>query len=90
MDATDSAMIRYASQKFNRDMSEDVVDTWMKPHQLADLMLKAHKEGPDGRTENDGDLVKPSDRAPSTTGNSAVSSSIGKYESWRFTIINIF
>ena len=50
MDATDSAMIRYASQKFNRDMSDDIVATWMKPHQLADLMLELYNEGPDGRT----------------------------------------
>ena len=50
MDATDSAMIRYASQKFNRDMSDDIVNSWMKPHQLADLMLELYSEGPDGRT----------------------------------------
>jgi len=50
MDATDSEMIRYASQKFNRQMSEEVVDSWMKPHQLADLMLELYDEGSDGRT----------------------------------------
>tara|TARA_B100000945_G_scaffold24839_1_gene17379 strand:+ start:6844 stop:7659 length:816 start_codon:yes stop_codon:yes gene_type:complete len=50
MDATDSAMIRFASSKFNRDMSEEVINTWMKPHQIADLMLQLYEEGPQGRT----------------------------------------
>lgn len=50
MDATDSGMIRYASQKFNREMSQEIVDTWMKPQQIADLMLDLYDEGPDGRS----------------------------------------
>ena len=50
MDATDSAMIRYASGKFNREMSEEVVKAWMKPRQIADLMLELYEEGPEGRS----------------------------------------
>ncbi|MDP6298080.1 MAG: SDR family oxidoreductase [Acidimicrobiales bacterium] len=50
MDATDSAMIRYASGQFNREMSQEIVDTWMKPQQIADLMLELYDEGPDGRS----------------------------------------
>ena len=50
MDATDSGMIRYASQKFNREMSQEIVDTWMKPQQIADLMLDLYDEVPDGRS----------------------------------------
>lgn len=50
MDATDSAMIRFASSKFNRDMSEEIINTWMKPQQIADLMLELYAEGPQGRS----------------------------------------
>ena len=50
MDATDSGMIRYASQKFDREMSQEIVDTWMKPRQIADLMLELYDEGSTGRS----------------------------------------
>ncbi len=50
MDATDSGMIRFASSKFNRDMTEEVINTWMKPHQIADLMLQLYQEGAQGRS----------------------------------------
>ena len=50
MDATDSAMIRYASGEFNREISEEVTRTWMTPRQIADLMLDLYAEGPQGRS----------------------------------------
>lgn len=47
MDATDSEMIRFASG--NRATPE-VIATWMRPEELARLMLDLIAEGPDGRT----------------------------------------
>jgi NAD(P)-dependent dehydrogenase (short-subunit alcohol dehydrogenase family) len=44
--ATDTPMLR----TFAGDAKPDVVETWMKPQQICELVMELHAEGPAGRT----------------------------------------
>ena len=47
MDATDSAMVRYAS---GQEPSPEILERWMKPEQIGELAVELILEGPEGRT----------------------------------------
>jgi 3-oxoacyl-[acyl-carrier protein] reductase len=51
MGATDTAMLRGFMRKANgKDPADDVVATWMRPEQIASLVVELLEEGPTGRT----------------------------------------
>lgn len=51
MGATDTEMLRgFTRVTTGTEPTEAVIATWMRPEQLADLMLELIAEGPDGRT----------------------------------------